>query len=240
MREVTWGGLDCIVTGGSDRQGGGDGPVVVLLHGFGAPGDDLVSLAPAFRTPREVRYVFPAAPIDLGWGRAWWMIDMERLQREQAAGRPRQLSEQAPEGLIEARAHVVELLADLKKELGAAPLVLGGFSQGAMLSCDVALRSPPGTLAGLVLMSGTFLTPAEWTALMPRHASLPVLMSHGHDDPLLPFAHAVLLRDAWRAAGAQVDWFEFDGGHGIPESVVVGVSRFLARVTATPGPAPSR
>jgi predicted esterase len=58
MRDETYGGLRVRVTGGRDRRGGGDGPLVVLMHGFGAPGDDLV--------PSEVRFAFPEAPLDLG------------------------------------------------------------------------------------------------------------------------------------------------------------------------------
>jgi predicted esterase len=52
----------------------------VLLHGFGAPGDDLLPLAEALDLP--VRFVFPAAPLELGMGgfygdsRAWWMLDL--------------------------------------------------------------------------------------------------------------------------------------------------------------------
>ena len=40
MRMHTYGGLDVSIAGGPDREGGGNGPVVILLHGFGAPGDD--------------------------------------------------------------------------------------------------------------------------------------------------------------------------------------------------------
>jgi phospholipase/carboxylesterase len=220
------------VTGGSDGAGGGDGPVVILMHGFGAPGDDLVSLAddlaPA-RSAHAPRFVFPAAPLDLGWAsRAWWLIDMDKLQRDMAQGKPRQLSETPPEGLAEARTLVLALLDEVRRELGANP-ILGGFSQGAMLACDVTLRAPAPP-AGLVMLSGTFLTPREWTALLPARAGLPIFMSHGQRDPLLPFAFAVQLRDAWRAAGANVDWIEFDDGHGIPAQVAAGLARFVARV----------
>src|SRR5580704_2280770 len=52
MKLVKLGDLDARVTGGSDREGGGDGPVVVLLHGFGAPGDDLVPLGRVLAAPR--------------------------------------------------------------------------------------------------------------------------------------------------------------------------------------------
>jgi len=251
MRDVKWGGLDCIVTGGSDERGGGDGPIVVLLHGFGAPGDDLVPLAHELDVPREVRFVFPAAPLALGRGmgegRAWWMIDMERIERDMAAGRVRELAQDPPVGLAEARAQVDAMLEELGAQLGAgSPLVLGGFSQGAMLSCEVALRSDPERrpLAGLVLMSGTLLTPRQWTPLMPARKQVPLLISHGRQDQLLPFAHAQLLRDAWRAAGAQVEWIEFDGGHGIPAGVLDAAGRMIRKLAAgqasvRPAPAPS-
>jgi phospholipase/carboxylesterase len=234
MREATWGGLDCIVTGGSDGRGGGDGKLVVLLHGFGAPGDDLVGLAEVLVPPRAAgasappRFVFPAAPLDLGWSsRAWWLLDMEKLQRDAALGKPRELSETPPPGLDEARTMVLALLDEVRRELGANP-ILGGFSQGSMLATEVALRAPVPP-AGLVVLSGTFVTPGAWKALMPARASLPIFMSHGKRDPLLPFAHALLARDAWRAAGATVDWVEFDDGHTIPPVVVRGVLAFLAR-----------
>ena len=63
MNRTILGGLHAVVTGGTDGQGGGDGPVVVLLHGFGAPGDDLVPLTRFLAVPRAVRFVFPAAPL---------------------------------------------------------------------------------------------------------------------------------------------------------------------------------
>ena len=44
MRIEQWGGLTVRIAGGIDRKGGGDGPVIVLMLGFGAPGDDLVAL----------------------------------------------------------------------------------------------------------------------------------------------------------------------------------------------------
>jgi phospholipase/carboxylesterase len=87
------GGLQVRLTGGTDGRGSGDGPVVVLLHGWGAPGDDLVPLGQEIDAPRGTRYVFPEAPLSLQMGfgdsRAWWMLDLEKRQREIAAGRAR-------------------------------------------------------------------------------------------------------------------------------------------------------
>lgn len=226
-----------MITGGTDREGGGEGPLVVLLHGFGAPGTDLVPLWRAVDVPREVRFAFPAAPLALpsmGFGmesRAWWMIDVMALEQAIAEGRERDLSKDTPEGLHEARAQVLEMLDALDAELSPSRLVLGGFSQGAMLSLDVALHSER-ELAGLIHWSGTLLAEDEWLARMPARAGLPVLQSHGRMDPLLPFGMAEALRDRLVAAGLEVEFVEFRGGHEIPGVVL---ERFEAFLTAHVG-----
>jgi len=207
------------------RTAGQDGSALtaVLLHGFGAPGDDLVGLAPYIRAP--ARFVFPAAPLELpgmyGEGRAWWMLDLARLDAQLRSGK-RDMTE-VPDGLAPVR----EQLSKLLDELAAQTLVLGGFSQGAMLSLDVALHRDAKP-AGLVLMSGTLIAEPEWMPRLPSLAGVPIFMSHGRRDPLLPFAVAELLRDRLTAAGARVDWHPFDGGHEIPVAVIDAVGAFLS------------
>src|SRR5688572_21127737 len=81
---------------------------VVLLHGFGAPGDDLVALADMIDAPPGTRFVFPEAlhllsdflsqPM-LGDARCWWMIDFAKLERAIATGEMRDLSNEKPEGI---------------------------------------------------------------------------------------------------------------------------------------------
>lgn len=238
MRETTFGGLDVRITGGPDRDGGGDGPVVVLLHGFGAPGDDLVSLWRVLDVPREVRFVFPAAPLTFdtgfGLGRAWWMIDMERMHRAILSGLLRDLSAEVPEGLAEAHAKLVAMLDEMQASLGVTGerTVLGGFSQGAMLSLDVALRTER-PLGALALMSGTLIAEAEWTPLLSRRTGLRVMQSHGSSDPMLPFSIAERLRDLMKGAGMQVDWVPFRGGHEIPPTIVDHLSA-LVRLVKSP------
>lgn len=242
MRTASLGGLTVRITGGSDGSGGGDGPLVVLLHGFGAPGDDLVPLGdvyaramgPAASARGPVRFAFPAAPLslDLSPGaRAWWMIDLARFEVAVNSGSTRDLADDVPDGLAPARERISAMLDALQAELGIAGsrVVLGGFSQGAMLSCDVALRSDR-PLAGLVLLSGTFLCRPEWTPLLAARAGLPVFQSHGRQDPLLPFSLADELATALRGAGLEVDWLPFAGGHEIPPAVIARSGAFLARV----------
>jgi phospholipase/carboxylesterase len=198
MRSETFGGLRVRITGGDDREGSGDGPAIVLCHGFGAPGDDLVSLWRVIDAPRGTRFVFPEAPLAMpafGGGRAWWMIDLASIERAMARGEARDLSRDVPAGLADARAGLVAMLDDLDRALRPSKLVLGGFSQGAMLSCDVALRTER-PIAGLVMLSGTFIAENEWRPLMPQRKGLPAFMSHGREDRMLPFAQAERLRSA--------------------------------------------
>ena len=211
----------------------------VLLHGFGAPGDDLVGLAGEIvhESAAPVRLVFPAAPLALGGlygdARAWWLLDLARLQDELARGVPRDRRDEIPEGLAEARDRVMQFLDQLAERFAIAPdrLVLGGFSQGAMLSLDVALHraAPP---AGLLLMSGTLIAEAAWQPRMARLAGVPVMMSHGQSDALLPFHVAEILRDRLAAAGAAVDWRPFPGGHEIPAAAIDGAGELLRDLAA--------
>jgi phospholipase/carboxylesterase len=205
----------------------------VLLHGFGAPGDDLLGLAAALDGP--IRFAVPAAPLELGGlygdSRAWWLIDLMRLEEELRRGVARDRRDEVPDGLPEARRQVIAFVDELSARfsIGAGQLVLGGFSQGAMLALDVALHrdKPP---AGLVLMSGTLIAESVWQARMGQLAGVPVMLSHGRRDGLLPFSVAEILRDRLVEAGAAVDWVPFLGAHEIPPVVLEHASALLHRV----------
>jgi phospholipase/carboxylesterase len=239
MKEVKLGGLDARLVGGVDGDGGGPGPVVVLLHGFGAPGDDLVPLWRAIevRGAGRCRYVFPAAPIALplfGAGRAWWWVDLDARMRRQSQGAPAWDTAEVPEGLVAARGLVTALMKEVRATMmSGEKIVLGGFSQGAMLSLDVALSSDE-PLAGLVLMSGTHIAAREWERFLAKGArrAMPVFMSHGTDDPLLPFTTAEGLRDVLLAHDLRVEWHAFRGAHGIPPEVLSALGPFLSHALA--------
>ncbi len=228
MRQLELGGLKVRVVGDGDA-----GPVVVLLHGFGAPGTDLVPLAGEIAVPPGTRFVFPEAPralpAEYAGGRCWWMIDVMRMQSAMLTGRLHDLTREVPAGLAEARDAVQAMLAALPDAIGPGPLVIGGFSQGAMLACDVALRSDIA-LAGLVLMSGTFICEDEWRERMPSREGLHVFQSHGSSDPLLPYAIAERLRDSLVEHGLAVTWVPFSGGHGIAPNVVDRLGDYLCTV----------
>jgi phospholipase/carboxylesterase len=235
MKTERFGDLNVCVCGGTDGSGGGDGPLVVLSHGFGAPGTDLVGLARVIPVERSVRFAFPAAPIALSAmgfmddARAWWEIDMMRLQMQLMTGNVERLLEEVPDGLAEARAKLVATVEALEKSLGVPQdkVFIGGFSQGAMLSCDVMLRTSR-PFAGLVLLSGSMIAQREWLPLMPARAKIPVFQSHGTHDPILPYRAAERLRDALTEAGLSVQFTAFRGQHEIPMPVLDRLGKWLS------------
>ena len=234
MKELVLGGLKVRLVGGSDGHGGGDGPVVMLLHGFGAPGDDLVPLAEVIDVPRGTRWLFPEAPLSLNMGlgdsRAWWIIDFVRIQADREAGRIRDLSVEIPQGLALARERFLTFLKELPRQfpVNYETTVIGGFSQGAMLTCDAMLHTDY-PFAGLVQLSGNLLAKEVWAPLMTKRRGLSVFQSHGMHDDILPHIGAERLRDALMQSGLGAEWHSFRGGHEIPETVLRGLSAFMAK-----------
>jgi phospholipase/carboxylesterase len=205
-----------------DERGG---TAVVLLHGYGAQGDDLLSLARSLQRPRT-RFVLPAAPLSLpGGGRAWWDIE--------ASDRPRYVTDQAGEPpsalnpqLEAARRGVQAVLARTVQLYGPERLFIAGFSQGAMLSLDVALAgSPP--VERVAVLSGALLTDALALLDTPRDKRPAVFISHGHEDARLPFSGAERMKSELEQRGFPVTFQPFSGGHEIPGAVVTALQSFL-------------
>jgi phospholipase/carboxylesterase len=213
---------------------------VVLMHGYGAPGDDLVGIGGAIDAPAGTTFLFPEAPMALGDAammsllgdaRAWWQIDIGRYQRAIMQGTLDQLVDEVPDGMKEAREQLVAMLDAYERETSTPKerIVLGGFSQGSMLATDVALRTKR-PLAGLVVLSGTLLAAHEWLPLMANRKELHVFQSHGTQDPSLPFPVAERLRHALEEAGMRVSFTQFKGGHGIPPEVMRDLGTWLKNV----------
>jgi phospholipase/carboxylesterase len=205
---------------------------VVLCHGFGAPGTDLVNLAPELleaspKLAATTRFYFPEAPLSLDsyglfGGRAWWLIDLDEFMAAAATGKPRtRVATERPEGLLEAREAVTGLVKEIQRETGLPPgkLALGGFSQGSMVTMDVALQMAESP-ACLIAWSGTLLNEEEWRANAPKHAGLNVVQSHGRQDPILPYGWAETLRDMLTESGLKVEFLPFDGPHTISQAAI--------------------
>lgn len=221
--KITVGELSVTLVSGSAQPRG----AVILCHGFGAGGDDLVSLAremvAADETLAEVAFLFPAAPIDMGQAmgfdsRAWWMIDIEKIQQLAEQGNFRELKNESPDELPQCNKMIREVIAYAAKEysLPYSKIVIGGFSQGAMLTTDVAL-SLDEPIGGLIVWSGTLICQSRWDTLAGQQR-FPICQCHGTMDPVLPFSGAVDLCTLFSDAGLEVEFTEFEGPHTIPTS----------------------
>ncbi len=239
--EKTIGDLNCVVLDGDE-----DCTVaVVVCHGYGAPGDDLVPLGAQWAqslgaASDRVRFVFPYAPhtlAELGMpsARAWWELNMQRLMLAVEARQFAELHVHEPPGLDTARAKLTQTVAEVMAGLvGDTPkLMLGGFSQGAMLSMDVALRGLPTPPDGLLQMSGTLICKPIWEQHAGRLVNTEVLQSHGTADPILPFESAEALRDVLSAEQVPVQFLPFPGPHTIGPEMIASSTDAIARLVAS-------
>lgn len=201
-------------------------PTIVLFHGYGADMNDLAPLAGAIQAPRGCNWYFPNGhlTVPLGGhyeGRAWFPIPLAELE----AGATIDLTERVPPGMSKARRNAVEFLS----KLNASRLVIGGFSQGAMLATDIAVHGQSG-LQGLALLSGTLVNASEWDQLLTTASKLPFYQSHGAYDQVLSFAHAQKLDALLKKHGWAGQLQRFEGGHEIPSEVLIQLGTFLRQV----------
>lgn len=213
---------------GSMKDAERGGTAVVLLHGWGAPGDDLVPLADELAGPR-VRFFVPAAPLPhAGGGRAWWHIEEGRPPLYE--GGPLPLTAAVPPEVASARARIQSLLREIRERYQPDRLAIAGFSQGGMLALDVALLADP-PVDSVAVLSGALLlasTPGISASQVPRPR---VFLTHGRADPVLPFTRAVHVKGALEAAGFRVQWHPFSDGHTIPHELLAPLKAFLEERT---------
>lgn len=208
----------------------------IFCHGYGAPGDDLVPVGAQLLQQfpdllDHIQMIFPAAPIDLSnqglpGGRAWWPLEIDQLTRAVQQRNFDELRKSCPPLLPAAREKLMRLI----KEIGQPPhkIVLGGFSQGAMLATDVALHLPEPP-ACLVIWSGTLLNEEEWRSRAPCLKDVPIIQSHGRDDPILPYEAAIWLKDLFVAAECKVNFIGFRGPHTISKDAINAVGELIER-----------
>lgn len=208
--------------------------LVVLLHGWNMRPSDLEPFTRSLGVDAD--YLVPAGPHAVPDGAlAWWPVD--EAAREAALSRgPRDLHDAHPVGREAARQALAQCLQVALAERPGARLVLAGFSQGGMLATDLLLHEEV-PVAALALFSSSCIALDEWQPRLrqrPALRGLPVLVTHGRDDEDLAFTAGERLRDTWVAAGAEVHWLPFDGGHIIPMPAWRALRTLLRRIQGEP------
>ena len=194
--------------------------LMVWLHGLGADGYDLQPVAEMLGH-EGIRHVFPHAPVrpvTLNGGmamRAWYDIAMPNLQWQEDSA-----------GMQASARQVLELVDRLRNDSGMA-VVLAGFSQGAVISL-VAAAAGVRNLAGVVAMSG--YAPGFLAQMPSALRGMPVLMMHGEQDEVVPFALGKASREMLHEAGAEVAWHAYAMPHSICQQEIGDVAAWLARL----------
>ena len=208
--------------------------LVVMVHGYGADGNDLIELGRQWRVLMpEAAFVAPnaserspAAPM----GRQWFALS-NRPPDDPSGGDERWT------GAVKARGAIDAFLdAELKRlSLDDSKLALVGFSQGAMMALHVGLRRP-GAPAAILGYSGLLIGPerlSEATARDARGAPPPVLLVHGEQDPLIPFDAMFMAAEALAGASIPTQWHLSLGiAHGIDAEGLRQGGLFLGRAFA--------
>ena len=190
--------------------------LVVLCHGYGADGNDLIGLAPHWqRLLPTVAFAAPNAPqpCDAG-GPGYQWFPISRLDPSEML---RGVESAAPvlEKFLESELARLELTPDR--------LALVGFSQGTMMSLHVGLRSAVKP-SGIVGYSGMLAGPPPPLA----EDAPPILLIHGDADPMIPAGALFAAAATLGGAGAAVQWHMSPGvGHSIDEMGLVMGGAFL-------------
>ena len=204
-------------------SGGAAASLVILLHGYGSNGEDLIGLAPHWRAGLpDTAFIAPNAPErcpGAPGGYQWWGI-----------------TSLDPSAMIAGAARAAPVLdAFIDRELERHGLVenhlaLVGFSQGTMMSLQVGPRRPR-TLAGIVGYSGMLANAAGLDDETVRKP--PVLLVHGDSDPMIPLAAFHRTREALSRHGFPLETHVSPGlGHSIDAAGLTLGERFLKRVLA--------
>ncbi len=203
---------------------------ILMLHGFGANNDDLAPLAPHLDPKGEWNWFFPNGIQEVAIGpqmigRAWFPLRMADLEAAAMRGEVVDFADTLPDGMVEARTRLISFLNTLR--IPPKDLVIAGFSQGAMMSVDIAAHLP-AEIRGLIMFSGTLINRQAWAELLPGKSKIPFFQSHGRSDPLLGYQHAERLYQELLSAKLTGKFVGFSGGHEIPLQVINQAKEFIA------------
>jgi phospholipase/carboxylesterase len=190
---------------------------LVLLHGRGVDEHDLVPLLSVLDPQRRLVGITPRAPLELPPGGNHWYV-VSRV------GYP------DPSTFHPTRELLAGWLDALPGELGVPyeRIVLGGFSQGAVMSYAMALGAGRPAPAGLIALSG-FIPTVEGFALdLQARQGYPVWIAHGELDPVIGVEFGRDANERLTAGGLDVTYRESPMGHSIDPRTLPDLGRWVS------------
>ena len=194
-------------------------PMVVLLHGFGSHMGDLARLSTALDR-KGYLYAFPNAPIgvNLGFG----------MQGQAWASWPESAGDDETEETV---AKLSDFFKEVIDQYGVEPgeVVLGGFSQGGMMTYRIGLPEPH-LFAGLVALSSKVPDPDKLVERLPASREQPIFIAHGSLDSMIPLEEGKQARQFLEAQGYAPEYREYEMGHEITQDVLADLVAWLRAV----------
>jgi len=190
---------------------------LVLFHGRGADENDLLPLLDALDPERRLYGVTPRAPLSLPpGGRHWYALA--------------ELGYPPPDMFLASFQAASEFLDGLAAETGIPPerTVLGGFSQGAVMSYALALGLGRPRPAGLIALSG-FLPTVEGLEYDLEPPFPPIAIGHGTYDPVIGVEWGRQAKELLEGAGADVLYREYPLPHTVDPSFLIELRPWLER-----------
>jgi phospholipase/carboxylesterase len=182
---------------------------IVLTHGRGADPHDLEPLLELLDADRRLLGIFPRGPLRLEPGGRHWYIVRQVGSPDRGTFLPT---------FEDLAAHLESVLSE--HGLGWDRTVLGGFSQGAVMSYALALGVGRPRAAAVLAFSGFIPSVEGFDLALADRAGLPVSISHGTMDPVISVGFGRDARERLTAAGLDVRYREDSVGHTIAPAAI--------------------
>lgn len=195
-------------------------PLVIFLHGSGSNEEDLLTLADEL--PKHYNYLSVRAPKSMEPGRYQWFARKGEGAYDGDTSDLKASGQMLLEFIAKAR---------VKYPTDASNVYLVGFSQGAMMSYEVALRHPEA-VGGIAAMGGRVL-PILRAELTPDEArrTLAVFIGHGTADPIIPYHDGTDADTFLRTLALEPEFHAYPGvGHSISALEIRDLRAWLERL----------
>jgi len=202
-----------------DREDAGEpAGALILLHGRGVDQRDLHPLLDELDPDRRLFGTTPGAPLTNvpPGGRHWYVVERVGAPHEDT--------------FVETM-RVLCAFLDAQLSQRGIPwerTVIGGFSQGAAVSCAVALGRDRPRAAGLLMMSGFYPEVSGWEMDPGSKAGMPAYVTHGADDPVIPVEFGREASQKLEAAGLAVTYRETPMQHGIHPALLPEIRDWIS------------
>ena len=219
-RQIDGNSLKYLVVEPDDYDPQQEYPAVVLLHGYGASMTDLAELSTMLDRIGYL-YFFPNAPIAIpieqgvigyAWTPPGGTADLHTAERA---------AERAEELLVGFYDEIAE-----RHGVVDGGIVMGGFSQGGMMTYRFGLPRPE-KFAGLVILSGRVPNPDGLSSRLPEFRDHPLFVAHGTRDEMINVGEARTSREFLESSGYKPEYHEYPMGHAINDDVMADLGSWL-------------